>query len=375
LASVQPVCDLTPTTKTGAIEGRDEAMYLRAWSYGALADIVIAAAGDTEVLVDSDEGRQIARHHAEMESTYRRLISEYPASDFSRDAMLELGQHLFNLSSYPEAKKWFSALRERLEKSDVAVSDPKRGANLLERSVYGLAFVSFEEGDYVEARVLFDEVAKQVSSELAPRAVFQSARSWMLSRADREAVKRFERIVTELKPRASEYYEESLLRLGECHHRLQEYDKAAEVLARLLTEFPNGDLRHEARFALGFAQQYLNKFDDAVKTFRQVVTDTPGVVGSRAQYHIGECFMDQKKYREAAREFLVVVANFDFEGGYRDWFRRALLSAGLAYQADGDAKAARQQWKELLERFSESPEAKAAKQRLSNADGESKKTN
>lgn len=379
LASVQPVCDLKPTAKTGTIEGRDEALYLRAWSYGVLADVVIAAAGDGDVPADSDEGRQIASHHAEMEATYRRLISEYPASDFSRDAMLELGQHLFNLSSYAEAKKWFSALRKHLEKSAAATSDatsdPKRRANLLERSVYGLAFVSFEEGDYVGARALFDKVARQIESELAPRAVFQSARSWMLSRADREAVKRFERIVTELKPRAGEYYEESLLRLGECHHRLQEYDKAAEVLARLLKEFPTGDLRHEARFALGFAQQYLDEFDDAVKSFRQVVTDTPGVVGSRAQYHVGECFMDQKKYREAAREFLVVVANFDFEGGYRDWFRRALLSAGLAYQADGDAKAARQQWKELLERFPESPEAKAAKQRLGNAGGESKKTN
>jgi len=374
LAAVQPVCDRRPNAKTGPVVGRDEALYLRAWSYGALADAVLDGTDGKDITEDSDEGRRMAAHHDEMQATYRRLIAEYPGSDFSRDALLELGQHLFNVGSYVEARKLFTELRGRLERVGATAPDGPRGADLLERSIYGLAFVSFEEKKYVEARALFDEVATRETSDLTPRAVFQSARSWMLSRGEREAVNRFRRIVTDLGPRAKEHYEESLLRLGECHHRLREYDKAVEALTRLLKEFPDGALRHEGRFALGFAQQYRDEFDHAVKSFRQVVVDTRGVVASRAQYHVGECFMDRKKYREAAREFLVVVANFDFDGGYRDWFRRALLSAGIAYQADGDMNAARQQWQELLGRFPGSPEAKAATQRLRSAAGESKKT-
>ena len=123
----------------------------------------------------------------------------------------------------------------------------------------------------------------------------------------------------------------------------------------------------EARFALGFALQYMDRFDDAIRELRQVTRETDSVVAARAQYHIGECFTDQGKHAEAAREYLTVVANFDFDGGYRDWYRRALLAGGLAYQATGNGDAAAAQWKELIERFPDSPEAKAAQKRLTTA--------
>ena len=132
----------------------------------------------------------------------------------------------------------------------------------------------------------------------------------------------------------------------------------------MLKSFPEGTLRHEGRFALGFALQYLDKFEAAAREFRQVVGETEAVVAARAQYQIGECRMDQAKYSEAAREFLTVVANFDFEGGYEIWVRRSLLAAGISYQAARNEKAAGQQWRELVQRFSETEEAKAARQRL-----------
>ena len=39
---------------------------------------------------------------------------------------------------------------------------------------------------------------------------------------------------------------------------------------------------------------------------------------------------------------------------------KALLAAGIAYQADGDNKNAATQWQELIEGYPESVEAKAA---------------
>jgi len=359
LAAVAPICDSEED-----VSGRDEAIYLRAWAYGSQAE-ALAGESDDDDANDDANAEAIAKLNAQMEAAYRLLISQYPNSDFAQDGSLELGQHLFNRGEYTEAKQWFGSLRKKLEEENGDV-DPDRHGELLERSVYGLAFVSFEEKDYRSARSLFDTVSKRTESDLAPRATFQAARSWMLSKGEEEAATRFQKLVGDLKPRAGEFYEESLLRLAECRHKLQEYAISVTLFERLLKESPEGDLRHDARFGLGLSLQYLDKSKEAVEQFRQVVADNPGVVGARAQYHIGECFMDQKKYREAAREFLVVVANFDFDGGYRPWFRRSLLSAGLSYQADGDLKAAKLQWKELIERFPESPEAKAAASRMKN---------
>jgi TolA-binding protein len=117
-------------------------------------------------------------------------------------------------------------------------------------------------------------------------------------------------------------------------------------------------------FALGFALQYQDDHEGAVAAYRNVVAGTQAPVAARAQYHIGECFEDQGKHREAAREFLTVAANFDFDGPWRDWVRRAILAAGLAYAAAGDREAATAQFEDLVKRFPGADEGKAAAAKL-----------
>ena len=358
LKTVAPLCDGPADTA-----GRDEALYLRGWASGALARVILSPEQGDPPAEDSAEAKAADEHLARMEAVYRTLVSEYPASVHSREARLELGQHLFNKGVYPEARKWFSELTDELEKA-AAGGEAPGGKELLERGRFGLAFAAFEEEDFEQARGLFDKVSENSASELSPRATFQAARSWMLSSGEREAVERYNLLVGDLKPKAGEFYEESLLRLGECYNRLREYPEASKVLQKLLEEFPEGDLQYEALFALGYSLQFQDDYDGAVKAFRAVVDGTGTVVAARSQFQIGECSMDQKKYRRAAREYLSVVAGFDFDGPYRDWFRKALLAAGIAYQADGDNKNAATQWQELIEGYPESVEAKAAKKRL-----------
>ena len=355
LKTVAPLCDGPAGTA-----GRDEALYLRGWASGALARSILSPEQGDPPAEDSAESKAAEDHLARMEEVYRTLVSEYPTSVHSREARLELGQHLFNKGAYTESRKWFSEL---IEKASAGGEDPA-GKELLERGRFGLAYAAFEEEDFEQARALFDKVSGNSGSELSPRATFQAARSWMLSSGEREAVKRYNLLVGDLKPKAGEFYEESLFRLGECYNRLREYPEASKVLQKLLEEFPEGDLQYEALFALGYSLQFQDDYDGAVKAFREVVDGTGTVVAARSQFQIGECSMDQKKYRRAAREYLSVVAGFDFDGPYRGWFRKALLAAGIAYQADGDNKNAATQWQELFEGYPESVEAKAAKARL-----------
>jgi TolA-binding protein len=101
-----------------------------------------------------------------------------------------------------------------------------------------------------------------------------------------------------------------------------------------------------------------------VEAYRAVVAGTRQPVAARAQYHIGECRVEQGRHRDAAKELNTVVANFDFDGEYKEWVRRALLAAGIAFQTAGDPNVAATQFKELVERFPESEEGKAAVERL-----------
>ena len=51
-------------------------------------------------------------------------------------------------------------------------------------------------------------------------------------------------------------------------------------------------------------------------------------------------------------------------GDYEEWVRRSLLAAGTAFQEVEDHEAAAAQFEELIERFPQSKEGRAARDRL-----------
>ena len=344
---------LEPLLEGGAVlPGRDQALYLAAWCHSALSAVKDAA--------DSPKQKE------EMEAAYRKLIGEHPQSPLAVDAMLELGQNLFNRKAYAEAKKWLEQVREALETSvaPAPADSAVRTRDLVDRSLFGLGFIAFEERDFQGSAKLFDRVLENTASALAPRAAFQAGRAYMKQGIFADAAARFDRVVNEFEARAKDLHEEGLLRLGESYHQLQKYPDTVKVLDRSLKEHPDGELRHEARFARGFALQFSGDFDGAVEAYRGVVNATRQPVAARAQYHIGECRVEQSRHRDAAKEFSATVANFDLDGPYREWVRRSLLAGGIAFQTAGDAAAASAQLRELVERFPDSDEGKAAVDRL-----------
>ncbi|MBI4606839.1 MAG: tetratricopeptide repeat protein, partial [Planctomycetes bacterium] len=319
-----------------ASPGRDQALYLAAWCHAALSPPgrVSSPLGPPEgtgegavganperaasTAEGTERGAAAGKHQEEMEATYRRLIAEHPQSPLAVDAMLELGQHLFNRKAYAESKKWLSQVREILESDQGPLpadgSGAARSGEVLERALFGLGFIAYEEGDFAATAKLLDRVASNASSPLAARAAFQAGRALSKTSDQAGAAQRFARVADELKAAADpELLEEGLLRLGECLHQLRKYDDAVKVLDRGLAEHAAGPLRHEVRFARGFALQLAGNHDGAVEAFRAVVAGTRAAVAARAQYHIGECRMEQGRHREAAREFSTTVANFDFE--------------------------------------------------------------
>jgi TolA-binding protein len=352
LEAIEPLLAATPGS-----DGRARALYLRAWCFRALADGVGGGAKAEPLL-------------AETEASYGKLIEEEGGSDLIPDVRVELGQMLFNRKDHAEAGKLFEAARAALEADAdpeggrAAGTDAGRRAELLDRALFGLAFVSSEAKDHARARALFDRVAGGGTADLVQRALFQAGRAWMLSGDDREAAARFRKLLEIQAERSGALREEAGLRLGECLNRLGDPAGARKAIEAMLAEFPAGKLRHEGLFVVGFAHRSSGDLAAAVRAFREVTAGTDAAVAARAQYHIGECLADEGKNREAAREFLAVAANFDFDGPYREWVRRALLAAGIAYETAGENDAAQAQYEELAKRFPDTDEGRAAAKRL-----------
>jgi TolA-binding protein len=75
---------------------------------------------------------------------------------------------------------------------------------------------------------------------------------------------------------------------------------------------------------------------------------------------IGETFLHEKKYREAARAFHQV----ELLSGIPRWQAAALLEAGTAYDAMNQPDEAASAYRKLVETFPEEPGAAEARNRL-----------
>jgi TolA-binding protein len=79
-----------------------------------------------------------------------------------------------------------------------------------------------------------------------------------------------------------------------------------------------------------------------------------------AQWMIGETYFHQKNYESALREYLKV----DILYAYPAWQSLALLEAAKCHELLSDYKQAGECYRRIIDRYSDTPSAKEAKQRI-----------
>jgi tol-pal system protein YbgF len=102
-------------------------------------------------------------------------------------------------------------------------------------------------------------------------------------------------------------------------------------------------------------------FQKARDIFARFIEQFPthGMVAN-ARYWLGETYYSEKKYDQAILEFQEVIKNFPG----KEKVPAALLKQGMAFRELGDAKSARYLYLKLLDDYPASDEAKAAKEKL-----------
>src|SRR5206468_6996352 len=104
----------------------------------------------------------------------------------------------------------------------------------------------------------------------------------------------------------------ALLRLGHALSSLKEWDASRQAHERLAGAFPNSAWINEARYGIGWAFQHQGNFDGAVNAYSQVTGNTVAEIAAKAQFQIGLCRLEQKRYIDAANALLVVPYTYDY---------------------------------------------------------------
>ena len=157
-----------------------------------------------------------------------------------------------------------------------------------------------------------------------------------------------------------ELAERALLRLGQAHAEAGQWDESRQAFGTLLQQNRNSPWRGEALYGIAWAAHSQKRYDEAVKAYAEVTRETVGESAARAQYQIGRCLIEQKKYPEAVKELLVVPLTY----GYPQWSAAARVEAAKACELMKESAQAARLYRQVLREHPGSQWARLARKQL-----------
>lgn len=285
---------------------------------------------------------------------YRQVAAEDGDAEIGRRARLELAGLDMGAQRWAEAQ---SGLRE-LEKVLGSVGANAGDATLADEVRYRLGVCAYRQSQ-------FEEVVKNLSpwveghgeSEAILGARFMLGDALLRRGTAKDALTHLKAAADAKDP---DLAAAALLRLGECHANLHQWDDSEKAYSDFLRRFVDREEWFSARFGIAWAEEQQGRLDDAMVTYADVIARHRGPTAARAQFQIGECYFAKKDHEKAVREFMKV----DILYAYPEWSAAALYEAGRCLELLGRTADARKQFETVQLKYPDTNWAKLAAERL-----------
>jgi TolA-binding protein len=343
------------------------AMLGQAWVHETLKNRPQAIAGFSDLVTKypkhelvSDASFHLGYNYAEQKD-YENAITHYtkvPATHRLADqAAYAIAWAYRDLGKDKEANAQFAKVAESFPKSALACDSLYRiGEHYLTNLQYTDAMLYFGRAQDLHPA---DKLAPLVSYKLGVCAFFAEQYA--------EAANAFGR-VTANHP-TSEYAAESLFWRGQSQEKLGQLAPARDAYQAYLTKYAKQNLALDAALGAGrialLAKQYpvarvdlqkaLAACDEADQGPNAALKDRSKNVAPEAQFYLGQCYFEEKKYDQAFKEFAAVDGY-----GFEPWGSRALLRLAECGALTGKLDSAAFTLTKLITTYPESEAAKAA---------------
>lgn len=302
-----------------------------------------------EVLYDLAWSQEALKDDASAEQTYRRLLTDYPKSKLAASAKSELGELLFRRADYEKASH---LLRD-------VVADKTGEPKTVSVALYRLGSCYEKLNRPADATQMYtDFLASHKDDELAAWAHYQAGVNLARQRKWADAKTHFQQALGG--KAKGELAAVSLLRLGEMQAELGEFDASEATYRQFIEKFPKDKMIRSAQFGVGWAMENRKSYEAARQWYQKVVAATNSELAARAQFQTGETYFAQGKYEDAIKSLLAVADVY----GYPKWSARAVLEAGRAFEQLKQPKEAIEQYRQVVSKYKDTPEAALAAKRL-----------
>jgi len=321
------------------------------------------------------------------EEMFKKFIADHPKSNLIPRALYESAWLARERKKINQARDDYKALISEFPTSKLA-----------ERATFELAELEYEEKNYDASLALLDKLlSKSVSDDLQQKILYREAWCFLGRKQEDDALETFERLLknwpnTEFTPVAAyqagelrlkrkdfmnayelfkqsvmaggegEVREQALLRLGEAQTLRNNWSGAKKTFETFMAEFPKSSFMRRSRFWRGWCNENLKAYKNAITDYNAVLRyNIKDDISARAQFQLGETYMELKEYDSAIKELVKVEINY---GKFEQWVVRAKLEMGQILDKQGKKDLAIEQYRKLIKRYPKTDEANLARELL-----------
>ena len=222
------------------------------------------------------------------EATGKQLLDRFPESPWVPELRYRLGDHFYNAKNYTEALNNFEVILSKHGQSD-----------FVPYALYNAAWCKSELKEFTESEKLFsDLMTKFPGHELAKRATMDRGATRRKSGNAEESLadlKAFLDTNPEGAPRIKALYE-----IGLAQVQLEKWDDAIDSFKLLLTETPNSPEVDRFNYELAWAYRNTKREDLALERFGVIAEKTPNSsLAPEANFHLGSAAYAKENYADA----------------------------------------------------------------------------
>ncbi|CAI9085422.1 hypothetical protein A7K73_05955 [Candidatus Methylacidiphilum fumarolicum] len=270
--------------------------------------------------------------------TMQKVLSEYPHSSYRGVAAWIVGQSKYDNKEYEAAKEYFSLARE---------AEPEK---LYLAATLMLAWIAYHQDDvekvcsYVQS---YEDNYKK-GAESIPTELYYWIASRLLQKGKLDlAVFYFKKVIQTAQSK-EKYYISSLWQLAETERKLMNWKEANTYYLEFQKADPQNASNSPVLLGLAETQIALGQFADAQKNLEEVLLKEPeGENNAKARMLIGDNYLAQKNYREAAKAYTTLSLIYQDD----TITPKAMQKAAFSFSKAGDNDQAAFWEKKLKEKY------------------------
>ncbi len=313
-------------------------------------------AGADKVLYELAWALKSENKDAEAAEVFGKLTKDFPNSPLTPEGQFHVGEFHYQNKDYAKAAEAYFAAEKK-------PGTPELG----EKSAHKLSWAYYQQAQYEKAQQGFDyQLSKYPQGELAADALFMSAESLFKQNKYPLASAAYEKSLARL-PANKDLQVLAELHAGQSLTQQQKWDAGLKLLTQAAKSFPDSPYLAEILYEQGWAQQNLNKPDEAFKQYEEATALNDGLVGAQARFMMGEILFEKKDYKDAVRNFFKVAYGFGYPQApeaIQKWQANSAYEAARCFEVLKMTAQAKKSYQEVVDKYPNSDKAPLAKARL-----------